>query len=146
VAKDQTAGKARPKSPVSDRLIHAVDGRFERMDTLVGASIVRWIEDSRLDLHEARVLIALSGKAGAMKPAEIAEITGLDLDSAYKAVHKLHGRGLTCEDARRHTLTDRGRDLMRSFAHAREEGVRVYVGSLDAGERRRLEWMLRVTE
>lgn len=137
MAKDRTAS-------TRDRLVRAVDGRFEEVDTMVGARIVRWIEESQLDLHEARVLLALSAAARAMKPGEIAQLSGLDLDSAYKAVHRLHGRGLTCEDERLHKLSARGRALMRSFEDAREEGVRAYVGSLEAGEQRRLEMVLGV--
>jgi DNA-binding MarR family transcriptional regulator len=127
-------------------LVQAVDARFEQVDALVGAHIVRWIEESRLDLHEARVLFALSNASGAMTGTEISEATGLDVDSAFQAVHRLHGRGLTCEGARRHELSERGRELMRSFAHAREEGVRAYLGSLDAGEQRKLGRVLRVLE
>jgi DNA-binding MarR family transcriptional regulator len=136
MAKDQTY----------ERLVRAVDARFEQVDTLVGACIVSWIEDSDLDLHEARVLLALSVTARAMTGAEIAEHSGLDLDSAYQAVHTMHRRGLTCEHARRHELTARGRELMRSFAHAREQGVREYIGSLEANEQRRLERVLGLPE
>ena len=130
----------------SERLIRAVDASFDEVDRTVGASIVRWIEDSRLNLHEARVLLAMRSRTKPVKPAEIAKLSGLDLDSAYQAVHSLHRRGFTSEDARLHRLTDRGRDLMHSFEYAREQGVRAYVGSLGAGERRRLEWMLGVAE
>lgn len=126
----------------NERLIHAVDGHFEQVDAVVGACIVRWIEDSRLDLHEARVLLALTTAARPMKPHEIAKLSGLDLNSAYQAVHSLHGRRLTCEDSRLHRLSDRGRVLMRSFADAREQGVRAYVKNLDVDERRRLESVL----
>jgi hypothetical protein len=67
-----------------ERLVREVDDRFEKVDTLVGSRVLRWIEES-----------------------------GLDLDSAFQAVHSLHGRGLTCERKRRHKLTSRGRELMR---------------------------------
>jgi DNA-binding MarR family transcriptional regulator len=143
------AGGPDPESPGSERherLVRAVDGRFEQVDALVGARIVRWIEESRLDLHEARVLFALSNASRAMTGAEIAEATGLDVDSAFQGVHRLHGRGFACEDSRRHELSARGRDLVRSFAHAREEGVRAYLGSLDADEQRRLGQVLRIPE
>ena len=109
---------------------------------MVGASVVRWIEESNLDLHQARVLLALSTADGPMTAGEIAELSGLDVDSSYQAVHTLHGRGLTCEDARRHSLTERGGELMRDFAHARDEGVRAYVESLDTNEQRDLERVL----
>ena len=123
----------------NDRLVRAVDGHFEQIDAVVGTRIVRWIEDSRLDLHEARVLLALTTMARPMKPHEIAKLSGLDLNSAYQALHRLHGRRLTCEDSRLHRLSDRGRALMRSFADAREQGVEAYVKSLDVDEQRRLE-------
>lgn len=109
---------------------------------MVGACIVRWIEDSRLDLHEARVLLALTTAARPMKPPEIAKLSGLDLDAAYQALHRLHGRHLTCEESRLHRVSERGRALMRSFADAREKGVRAYVRNLDVDERRRLETVL----
>ena len=110
---------------------------------MVGARMVRWIEESHLDLHEARVLLALSETGRPMTAAEIAELSGLDLDSAYQAVNLLHGRGLTDEDSRRHALTGRGRALMRSFAQTRLEGVRAYVGKLGRSERQLIEQALR---
>jgi hypothetical protein len=134
---------AHPTSPIrNERLVRAVDGHFEQLDAVVGACVVRWIEDSRLDLHEARVLLALTTAARPMKPPEIAKLSGLDVDAAYKAVHSLHGRHLTCEESRLHRISERGRALMRSFADAREKGVRAYVRNLDADERRRLETAL----
>jgi hypothetical protein len=131
---------AHATSPIpNERLIRAVDGHFEQIDAVVGARIARWIEDSRLELHEARVLLALTTAAGPIKPREIAKLSGLDLNSAYQAVHSLHGRHLTCEESRLHRISDRGRALMRSFADAREQGVRAYVRDLDVDQRRRLE-------
>jgi DNA-binding MarR family transcriptional regulator len=123
----------------SERVVRAVDGPFERVGMLVGTRIARWIDESGLDLNEARVLVELSAAEQAMTAAEIAEPAGLDLDSAYRAVHALHGCGLTTEHARRHELTDRGRALVESFADAREEGVRAFIKGLEEGERRRLE-------
>jgi hypothetical protein len=145
MAQNEKAGRRTTKR--QERLIRAVDERFEQVDTLVGAHLVRWIEDSNLDLHEARALLALSGAKRSMTAAEIADVSGLDLDSAYQAVHSIHGRGLTCEHARRrHELTARGRALMQSFEHAREEGVKAFIGSLEAGEQRMLERVLGVGE
>jgi hypothetical protein len=89
----------------------------------VGAGVLRWIEESHLDLHEARALLALNASGRAMTAAEVAELAGLDLNSAYQAVHKLHGRLLTCEESRRHELSARGRELMQSFEDARQPGV-----------------------
>jgi DNA-binding MarR family transcriptional regulator len=134
------------QTQITERLIRMVDGQFEDVDTIVGARIVRWIEDSRLHLHEARVLLALTQVRRPLTGAEIADVTGLDIDSAYQAVHSLHGRGLTEEDSRRHELSDRGRDLMRSFAQARSEGVRGYVEELGSDERRLLEHVLSARE
>ena len=139
----QTADPEPLGSERYERLVRAVDDHFEKVDTLVGARVVRGIEETGLDLHEARVLLALSGAKEAMKAGEIAKLSGLDLDSAYQAVHSLHGRGLTCEDARRHKLTARGRGLMKTFGQAREGGVRSYVKSLPEEEQRRLERALR---
>jgi hypothetical protein len=128
----------------NEGLVRALDAHFEQIEPIVGARIVRWIEESRLDLHEARVLLALTVTGRPMKPPEIAKLSGLDLNSAYQAVHRLHGRRLTCEDERLHRLSERGRTLMRSFAEAREKGVRDFVTSLDSDEQRRLEGVLDV--
>lgn len=87
-------------------------------DKQVGAGVLRWIEESRLDPDEARVLLALNAAGQAITAAEVAELAGLDLNSAYQAVHKLHGRSLTCEESRRHELSARGRELMRSYEDA----------------------------
>jgi DNA-binding MarR family transcriptional regulator len=123
-------------------LVQAVDAQFEKVDSVVGGRIVAWIEDSGLDLREARVLLALA-EGGAPRPAsEIAERSGLPLDSVHKAVHSLHGRGLTEEDSREHSLSARGRALMTSFTKARREAVEAYVAQLGPDERERLEQVL----
>jgi DNA-binding MarR family transcriptional regulator len=127
---------------MTNGLVHAVDAHFETLDSVVGGRIVAWIEDSGLDLREARVLLALA-EGGPPRPAsEIAERSGLPLDSVYKAVHSLHGRGLTQEDSRDHSLSARGRALMSSLTEARREAVEAYVAQLGPDERERLERVL----
>jgi DNA-binding MarR family transcriptional regulator len=88
------------------------NGQQAKMD----AQVVRWIEESHLDLHEARAMLALSETGRPMTAGEIADLAGLDLDSAHKAVNSLHGRRLTEENRRRHALTRRGCALMRPLA------------------------------
>jgi predicted transcriptional regulator len=126
-----------------ERLVDAVDGRFAQVDTMVGARVVAWIEDAGLDLHEVRVLLALTDAGRALTPSKIANRAGLDLDTTYQTLHMLHGRGLTEETRRRHALSERGRDLMGSFAHARRNGVRAYLGKLGRTELHRVETVLR---
>ena len=127
---------------MTNGLVQAVDAQFEKLDSVVGCRIVGWIEESGLDLREARVLLALA-EGGPPRPAsEIAERSGLPLDSVYKAVHSLHGRGLTEEDSRDHSLSVRGRALMSSFTEARREAVEAYVAQLGPDERERLERVL----
>jgi len=127
---------------MTNGLVQAVDAQFEKLDSVVGCRIVGWIEESGLDLREARVLLALA-EGGPPRPAsEIAERSGLPLDSVYKAVHSLHGRGLTEEDSRDHSLSVRGRSLMSSFTEARREAVEAYVAQLGPDERERLERVL----
>jgi hypothetical protein len=126
-----------------ERLVDAIDGRFAQVDTIVGSRVVAWIEDAGLDLHEARVLLAMADAGRAMRPSRIARRAGLDLDTTYRALHALHGRGLTEETSRRHCLSERGRDLMSSFADARRNGVRAYLGKLGRTELRRVETVLR---
>jgi DNA-binding MarR family transcriptional regulator len=94
-----------------------------QVDTQVDAGVLRWIAESHLDLPEARALLALNASGQAMTAAEVAELAGMDLDSAYRAIHKLHVRRLTCEESRRHELTARGRELMRSYEDAGGRGV-----------------------
>jgi DNA-binding MarR family transcriptional regulator len=127
---------------MTNGLVQAVDAQFEQVDSVVGGRIVRWIEDSGLDLHEARVLLALAEGGPPKSASEIGDRSGLGLDSVYKAVHSLHGRGLTEEDSRHHSLSARGRTLMRSFTEARREAVEAYVGQIEPDERERLERVL----
>jgi DNA-binding MarR family transcriptional regulator len=121
-----------------DRLVKDLDRQFAHVDLTVGARIVHWIEDSQLDLHEVRVLIALSQAGRPTSVPDIAELAGLDLDTAYKTVHRLHGRGITEESGRCHQLSESGRELMDSFADVRRHGVRDYLDALDSGERHRI--------
>jgi DNA-binding MarR family transcriptional regulator len=124
---------------MSGDLVQAIDARLGAVDRIVGGRIVRWIEESELNLHEARVLLALAERNRPMAPAEIAESSGLHIDSVYRAVHTLHGRGITSEDHRHHDLSRSGRELMESFSDARREGVEAYVAQLGEDERRQVE-------
>jgi DNA-binding MarR family transcriptional regulator len=121
-----------------ERLVKDLDSQFADVDMMVGVRVVRWIEDSDLSLHEARALMALNQGRPPMTVPDIADRAGLDLDTAYKTVHDLHGRGLTDEQNRNHELSERGRDLMQSFADVRREGVRDYLHALDTDERHRI--------
>jgi DNA-binding MarR family transcriptional regulator len=120
-------------------LVDAVDQRADEADVMVGARIVRWIEDSNLSLHDARVMLTLAQTGRPMSVTDIADQSGLDIDTAYQTIHSLHGRGLTGEDCRCHGLTDRGRELMESFAKTRREGVKAYLSGLGEGELRKIE-------
>jgi DNA-binding MarR family transcriptional regulator len=121
-----------------DRLVKDLDSQFAHVDLVVGGRVVRWIEESELDLHEVRVLIALCQAGRPTSVPDVADLAGLDLDTAYKTVHRLHGRGLTEESGRCHQLSESGRDLMGSFADVRRHGVRDYLEALDTGERHRI--------
>ena len=68
----------------------------------------------------------------------MADLAGLDLDTAYKTIHRLHGRGLSEESGRCHQLSENGRELMDSFADVRRHGVRDYLKALDTDERHRI--------
>jgi DNA-binding MarR family transcriptional regulator len=125
-----------------ERLVDAIDQRFAQVDTMVGAGIVAWIEEAGLNLHQARVLLALGDAHHPMMPSKVAKRAGLDLDTTYQTLHSLHGRGLTDENHRRHSLSERGRELMSSFAHVRRDGVRSYLRRLGGGELRRVEHAL----
>jgi DNA-binding MarR family transcriptional regulator len=125
-----------------ERLVDAIDGRFAQVDNMVGARVVAWIEDAGLNLHEARVLLALTEAGHPMTPSGVAKLAGLDLDTTYQTLHSLHGRGLTDEDCRRHELGERGREMMSSFARARRDGVRAYLGRLGRRELQRIEGAL----
>jgi DNA-binding MarR family transcriptional regulator len=121
-----------------DRLVKDLDKEFVHVDLMVGALIVRWIENAELDLHEVRVLIALRQSGKPTSVSDVADLAGLDLDTAYKTVHRLHGRGLTEESGRCHQLSESGRDLMGSLADVRRDGVRDYLNALDTDERHRI--------
>jgi DNA-binding MarR family transcriptional regulator len=129
---------------MTEALVQALDARLRVVDRVVGNRIVRWIDDSDLSLHEARVLLTLAEHDRPMAPAEIGERCGLDIDAVYHAVHSLRRRGITNEDQRRHQLTDSGRELMERFSDARREGVEAFVAQLPDDERRRLETALQV--
>ena len=122
-----------------ERLVDAIDQRFAEVDTMVGARVVTWIEEAGLDLHQARVLLALADAEHPMTPAKVAKRAGLDLDTTYQTLHSLHGRRFTDETRRKHYLSKRGRELMSSFAHARRDGVHTYLRNLGRRELRRVE-------
>ena len=129
---------------MANALVDALEARFAPVHAVVNGRIARWIQESGLTLHEARVLFALAGSERPMTPAEIAEAGDIDVDAAYRAIHELHGRGVTTETDRHHELTDAGRELMASCVQARREGIEAYVARLNDEQLRELESALRV--
>jgi len=129
---------------MNDALVDALEARLAPVHAAVSGRIARWIEDSGLTLHEARVLFAFGEHERPMTPAQIAEVGDIDVDAAYRAVHALHGRGITSESERHHELTDAGRDLLAACAEARREGIKRYVARLSTDEVRDLERALRL--
>jgi DNA-binding MarR family transcriptional regulator len=128
-----------------DPLVDAINARFQAVDRIVGGRIVRWIEESGLGLREVRVLLALGDHEGPAGARELSERSGLSIDAVYRALHSLHGRGLTSEEGRRHELADAGRETLVGFARAREAGVQDFVARLSADERRLIESSLGLT-
>jgi DNA-binding MarR family transcriptional regulator len=128
---------------MTNALVDALEARFAPVHAAVSGRMARWIEESELSLHEARVLFAFDEHQRPMTATEIAEAGDIDVDAAYRALHALHGRGIVSENHRHYDLTDAGRALTASCAQARRDGIAAYVARLSEDKLRDLESDLR---
>lgn len=127
-----------------DGLIDEVT-RLLRGIELVGSSrVVAWAEESGLSLEDVSVLLALAAHDGAAAGAvEIAELSGLSLDAAYRGLHRLCAGGFSREEHRRYALMETGERSVAAVDDARRAGVRAYLLDLPDDERLLLESSLR---
>ena len=102
-------------------------------------------EKLALSFEDLRLLLALATRNGPSNVSELARISGLSLQAAYPAVSRLRGRGYLCEERRRFSLREEGRELLAILDGAHREGIQAYVDGLDAREREWLGEAIRMT-
>ncbi len=133
-------------SPSStEPLVEALARRLHLVDLVAWSRITARAEDLGLTFGDLRLLLALSLRDGLSSVSELAHSSGFSLDAAYPAVHHLRFRGYVREERRRYSLSEEGRELVAVLDAAHREGIREYVNGLDAGERKRLEEVVRET-
>jgi hypothetical protein len=91
-------------SPILDRtpLVEALRARLRRVDLIGWAQITARAEDLGRSFEDLRLLLALAVMDGACSVSDLARLSGLPLDAAYRAIHNLNGQGAQpCGTARR---------------------------------------------
>jgi DNA-binding MarR family transcriptional regulator len=130
-----------PSAPApADRLVEAFEARLREVELVVGARIMEsWAQAAELSLQEARLLLVVASTHAPRTASEVAARSGVELDAAYPALHRLIARGDIQEQQRHYSLTEQGQASVGSLDAARREGIAAYVADLDPDDRRRLE-------
>jgi hypothetical protein len=80
-------------------------------------------EGLRLDLVDLRLLHAVTAWGGAGTVGDLARLSGLSPDAAYRGVIHLHGRAYLSEERRRYSLTAEGRALVAFLDAPSDQGI-----------------------
>lgn len=128
----------------TQELLDALEARLEDIDRVVGVRMAEWIEESGLDLHQTRLLLAIAAHDEPVQIAELASEAGLSIDLAYPSVHELDRRDLTHGEHRHHVITDAGRALVQSFSASRRAATAEFIEGMDSAQRQRLAHALDV--
>jgi len=141
-----SSASAADRTCATEALVEALAGRLRRVDLTVWAQITEWAEEVGLAFEDLRLLLALTTRDVASDVRDLARVSGLPIDAAYRAVHHLRGRGYLREERRRYSLNEEGRGLVVMLDAAHQKGIRTYVEGLDARERQLLGDALRMAE
>jgi DNA-binding MarR family transcriptional regulator len=130
-----------------DPLVEAFAKRLRVMDLVGWKRIASWAEESELSFEDLRLLLALAFKTdeGPASVSELADLAGLPLDVAYRATHKLRGRGCLREERRRYSLNEQGQEAVAKLDAAHREGIQAYVDQLSPDESRQLDAAFGIT-
>lgn len=79
-------------------------------------------EELALSFEDLRLLLALSTRSGSSSVSELARVSGLSLQAAYPAVSRLRGRKYLCEERRRYSLHEEGREVLAILDGAHRGG------------------------
>lgn len=130
-------------SDAPDRLVQAFEERLREVELVVGARIMEsWAHAAELSLQEARMLLVVASTSAPRTASELAAKSGLGLDDAYPALHRLVARRDIREEQRHYSLTENGEASIVALDAARRDGIAAYVAGLDADDRERLELAL----
>jgi DNA-binding MarR family transcriptional regulator len=135
-----------PTSPAptsTEVLVEALAARLRSADLIGWAKITVRAEELGLSFEDLRLLLALTTKDGPSRVNDLAHLSGLSLDAAYPAIHRLHGRGFVREERRQYSLSEDGRELVAILDAAHREGIQAYVEQLDPREREQLTKVFR---
>jgi DNA-binding MarR family transcriptional regulator len=110
---------------------------------------LRVIEDSGLSITQCKVLLELGGLGGTAETwqvSDLAETFGVSVPSMSRAVDALVKKRLATrvEDpddrrARRVAITPKGKQLVETLVLVRQAGMREFVATLSAAQRRKLD-------
>jgi DNA-binding MarR family transcriptional regulator len=124
-------------SPDNEELARTLAARLDRFERFAAESMVGWIEDQGLSLAEVRLVLGLADQEP-IGATEIAERSGLSVDTAYPALHSLDARGWIRDEGRTHCLSAEGEKAVEELSATRAHAVRNYVDSLSPEERDQL--------
>jgi DNA-binding MarR family transcriptional regulator len=117
---------------------------LQSVELAAWAPVVAWTEEANLSLEDVRVLVALDAQPFAAATAlDIADATGLSLDTVYRLVPSLRISGYLSEEYDLYTLTEMGDLALEAIEGARRAGIRAYMRGLAPAERLLLEFFAR---
>jgi DNA-binding MarR family transcriptional regulator len=120
---------------MNQSLVDVLETRLRHVDLIGWAQITERAEKLGLAFEDLRLLLALNTMSGASSVSDLARISGLPINAAYQAAHRLRGRGYLREEHRQYSLSEDGENLVATLDAAHREGIQAYVDGLDERER-----------
>jgi DNA-binding MarR family transcriptional regulator len=117
-----------------DPLVETLD----RADRATKPVLVRWLLNAEVPFMAASVMLILDPEDAPFTAGDVAEMIGISVDDATRALHELRSLGFAQEERRRYEPTEKGRQAHESLAGARRDALAAFVSSMSEAERREL--------
>lgn len=117
-----------------DGLVRSLDGAMRACNRV----LMRWLLEADVPLLSACVLLTIDPADAPLSAGEVAEMIGISVDDAVRALHELRSLGYAAEEKRRYRPTEAGMRLHASLGNARREALAAFLSGLDEDERREL--------
>ena len=118
-------------------LVEALSIRLDNFERHAAGRLVGWMQDAALSVGDMQVFLALSD-GEPRSGGELAQESGVPVELAYPAIHKLAAHGWLHEENRRHWLSEAGRKKLGELAAVRHAAVEDFVASLSSDDRHEL--------
>jgi DNA-binding MarR family transcriptional regulator len=127
-----------PSPAESDAVLNSLAESLDRPAREANKALVRWLLDAELPLFATCVLFTLEPPRSPVGVREVADMLGISIEDASRALRELRGLGYVQEDKRRYEPTEEGLRVHASLASARREALAAFLASVGDDELREL--------